>query len=96
MKNNIKSVGAVLDKIIRDVNLQEPYYFHLLKERWAEAVGETLAVISWPVALENKILSLKVKDENWKKEFEAHKQDIIKKVLEYLKNKTEINDITLI
>lgn len=96
MKNNTKSIGTVLEKLIRDVNLQEQYYFYLLKERWTEVVGETLAVNSWPVALENKKLSLKVKNEHWKKEFAGHKEEILKKVLEFLKNKTEITDITLV
>jgi len=83
----------VLDKIIHDVNLEEPYYLYVLRNKWAEVVGETLAVILWPVTLENKILCLQVKDEHWKKEVQKHKQDILKKIQHHLKDNAEIKDI---
>ena len=96
VKNNIKSISTVLDKLIHDMNLQDSYYFYLLKDRWVEIVGKTLAVNSQPVALENKKLRLEVKDEHWRKEFKTHKKEILKKVTTFLKDKTEINDITFI
>jgi predicted nucleic acid-binding Zn ribbon protein len=56
-------LGAVLSKVAQDTGSARA-----LKPIWAEAVGDTIAAQSWPVALSGKTLLIQVTHPSWANE----------------------------
>ena len=83
MKSGFKSVSSPLEKILKKYNLQDIYFLQSLKTGWNE-MDKTIAIHSEPLNYnsENKILTIKVKNETWKTEF--------KKNVSFLKSKIRV------
>ena len=54
--------------------------------RWAEIVGESLANQTEAVAIEHKILFVRVDDSAWRNELSLMKEDIVEKINDFFGN----------
>lgn len=96
MKNRFKPIGSTLEKVLKKYEMQDIFNLQLLKDRWPE-IDKTISIHSEPFAYDmtQKKLTIKVKNESWKKEFVVNKELLKSKIRILFKN-IDINDIKII
>jgi hypothetical protein len=85
-------IGNVIFEILKKNGKEEVYFEGILKIKWTDIVGKTIANESFPELLKNKILYVSCKNPAFKQEIFFLKKRIIERINNLL-NKTIIKDI---
>ena len=80
MKSKFVPVQNPLKNLLTKSGLEEVYFFSFLKKNWTEILNPNLAKVSLPEKLENKVLTIKVNSDLWKKEFLNRQKLLVKMV----------------
>jgi len=95
MKSKFIPVQNPLKNLLTKSGLEEVYFFSFLKKNWTEILNPNLAKVSLPEKLENKVLTIKVNSDLWKKEFLDRQELLVEMVNDKLDDyqilKIEIN-----
>ena len=70
-------LGSILNKVLRDLNIEKRVYQSQALIIWNDVVGEKISKISSPEKVENGILFVGVKSPSWRMELIYLKRDII-------------------
>lgn len=74
------SIGALLDKVIKNLGKREPLTEEDIIEVWKEAAGEAAARHSRPVSFRKSALVVNVDGSSWLYELTMKKKEILKKL----------------
>ncbi|MGM0651623.1 MAG: DUF721 domain-containing protein [Bacillota bacterium] len=61
----MKTVGPLIEKLLRSYNLWHGYKQHLVVEEWNEVVGSELSAVTKAKSINNGVLRVAVKDSVW-------------------------------
>lgn len=91
----MKTVGPVIENILRSYNLWHGYKQFLVVEKWDEVVGSELSAITRAENIKNGTLRVAVKDSVWAYHLTMLKPRLVKKLNEYVGSKV-VKDIFFI
>jgi predicted nucleic acid-binding Zn ribbon protein len=91
----VKTVGAALQELIRDLGISKPIQRHAALAIWPEVVGETISNVTEPEYISGDRLIVKVRNHAWRNELVYQKAAILSKLNRTLKE-TVISDIVFI
>lgn len=61
----MKTVGPLIENLLRNYNLWHGYKLYLVVEKWDEVVGSELSAVTKAESINNGILRVAVKDSVW-------------------------------
>ncbi len=96
MKKEASNLSGILHKFIKDYRMEDVFVKNYLQDHWARILNRQLARVSVPVKVENHVLTIKVKDITWKKEFQNRKDLIMDKIKNYLGAEFQLHGIKII
>ena len=79
-------IGNLIYDILKENNKENIYFEGLLKIKWQEVVGETIANESYPDRIQNNILYVACKNSSFKQEIFFLKNKIIERVNNLIKD----------
>lgn len=79
----MQSLQSLLKKFTKDFNLEGGVVITALRDKWADLVGETIAVHTFPDMIKGKELTLIVDSPQWRHHLDFLKNDICAKVERY-------------
>ena len=79
----MRKIAAVIPEVLREVSSNEEVALIFLEELWPQFAGESLAKRTNPCSLKNKILIVRVQDENWKDQLLHYRQVLKKSINEF-------------
>ena len=85
MIKEFSSVPEQLRYLLKNYNLENSYAEYEIKENWNKIINKTLAAVTVPEKLENKTLTIRVKDEQWKKEIKSNLKELLTMINSSLK-----------
>ena len=88
----MKTVGPIIENILRNNNLWHGYKQFLVVEKWDEVVGSELSAFTRAESVNNGILRVAVKDSVWAYHLTMLKPRLIKKLNENVGSNV-VNDI---
>jgi predicted nucleic acid-binding Zn ribbon protein len=91
----VKTVGAALQELIRDLGISKPIQRHTALVIWPEVVGETISRATHPEYVSGDRLIVKVQNHAWRNELVYQKAAILSKLNRTLKEAV-IKDIVFI
>jgi predicted nucleic acid-binding Zn ribbon protein len=91
----VKTVGAALQELIRELGISKPIQRHAAMAVWPEVVGETISLVTRPDRVAGDRLIVKVDNHAWRNELVYQKSEILNKLNRTLKE-TVISDIVFI
>jgi predicted nucleic acid-binding Zn ribbon protein len=91
----VKTVGAALQELIRELGISKPIQRHSALVIWPEVVGETISLVTRPDRVSGDRLIVKVNNHAWRNELVYQKTEILNKLNRTLKE-TVISDIVFI
>jgi predicted nucleic acid-binding Zn ribbon protein len=91
----VKTVGAALQELIRELGISKPIQRNAAMAIWPEVVGETVSRVTRPDRVSGDRLIVKVENHAWRNELVYQKQEILAKLNRSLKE-TVISDIVFI
>lgn len=74
------SLGQALQKLLRELGIEENVRIHQAVNLWPVVVGQKIASVSHAEKIENKILFVKVTNDSWRAELIYYKKTIIEKL----------------
>lgn len=77
MSKDFSSVPEQLRNLLKNYNLENSYAEYEIKENWNKIINKTLAAVTVPEKLENKTLTIRVEDEQWKKEIKSNVKELL-------------------
>ena len=87
VERKFKDIQVILDKLLRNYNLEIPVKRQILFDNWEKIVGKNLAEKCTPVKIENRILFLKAKTSVWRNELKLRQQDLLNIIYKNTGNK---------
>jgi len=78
----MKTVGPVIENILRNHNLWQGYKQFLVVEKWEEVVGSELSALTRAESFSNGVLRVAVKDSVWAYHLTMLKPRLVKKLNE--------------
>ena len=85
MTKEFSSVPEQLRNLLKHYNLENSYAEYEIKENWNKIINKTLAAVTIPEKLENQTLTIRVKDEQWKKEIKSNIKELLTMINSSLK-----------
>ena len=95
MKYNFNPVQEQLLGLLKKYNLKEPFWEYEIKENWSKILPKQLATVTEPVKVEKGVLSIRVKNELWKKEILQRKAELLN-LIQSAVNGISIKEIDII
>jgi len=77
METQYKSLGVILNKLLRDLNIEQKVNQSQAIVLWPKIVGKRIAKISTPERISNGVLFVKVSSEIWRTELVFMKYKIL-------------------
>jgi predicted nucleic acid-binding Zn ribbon protein len=77
MSKEFSSVNEQLKRLLKNYRLEQQYAEYEIKENWEKLLNKQLAGVTIPQSLENKVLTISVTNELWKKEIFARKKELL-------------------
>ena len=87
-----QSLGKLLSRLLKDLNLEEESKRYEALTRWDEIVGEKIAAVTTPERVMHGVLVVKVNSSVWKYELTMRKAEILAKIHEMTKS-NDVKDI---
>jgi hypothetical protein len=91
----VKTVGAALQELIRELGISKPIERNAALVIWPEVVGETISRVTTPDRVAGDRLIVKVSNHAWRNELVYQKSAILQKLNRTLKESV-ISDIVFI
>lgn len=83
-----KEIKFVINKFMDKIGCDDLIKYRIIKDKWVEIVGNSVAKNAIPYKIERNILIVKVKSSVWLSELERfHKKTIIESIKKHTKNK---------
>lgn len=79
----MRKIAAVIPEVLREVSANEEVALIFLEELWYQFAGDSLAEKTRPHSLKNKILVVRVQDENWKDQLVHYRQVLKSSINEF-------------
>ncbi len=76
----MKSVGPLIENVLRSYNLWQGYKQHLVVDKWNDVVGSELSLVTRAESFNNGVLRVAVKDSVWAYHLTLLKPRLIKKI----------------
>ncbi|RLD17091.1 hypothetical protein DRI50_00265 [candidate division KSB1 bacterium] len=96
MKHNTRSIGSILESVLRDINADDPVAKKRIINEWQEIMDPRISKVCHPVNFtENNVLILEAISESWKNEL-INLKPIIMKTLKSKFNQLKIKDIKIL
>lgn len=96
MKKKADPLGQILHRFLKEYKMEDSFYLSYLQDHWADILNRQLANVSAPVKIEDQILTIKVKDQAWKKEFRERKELILEKIHRFTGSEFQLQEIRII
>ncbi len=72
-----KRLGDILEGILKEAGIYDEFS---IKNNWQYIVGDQIGKVTFPDYIDNKILTIRVKNSIWKRELESFSNEIINKI----------------
>jgi predicted nucleic acid-binding Zn ribbon protein len=80
-RKKISSVGEVIDKLLnKNIIKESEDSVEKITIIWREIVGKKISIVSRPISLNNKVLTIYVKNGVWRQELQFMSKKIIKDI----------------
>ncbi len=76
----MKTVGPLIEKVLRSYNLWQGYKQYLVVDKWDEVVGSELSAVTKAESFSNGVLRVAVKDSVWAYHLTMLKPRLLKKI----------------
>ena len=77
MDKGFQNIQQVLDKLLKNYNLEKVVKKEQLFENWENIVGKDLSEKCTPIKTENNILFLEAKNSVWRNELKLRQMDLL-------------------
>lgn len=77
MKHNVKSIGTVLQSVLKDIDAYDNFIRLWILQNWDEVFDKNITQICRPVKFEGDILVLEAISESWANELQKFKNKMI-------------------
>lgn len=81
----MEQIGELIEEVLENEDLREPYVRVSLKEKWSEIAGDLLSSHLQVVSYQNKRLVLVAEDPGWSHQAELMKEDLKKSINNFFK-----------
>jgi len=87
MDKGFKDIQQVLNKLLKNYNIDKVVKKEQLFENWQNIIGKDLSEKCTPVKTENNILFLKAKNSVWRNELKLRQKDLLNLIQKNTGNK---------
>lgn len=77
MKHKSVPIQDQLLELLKKYNLEEPFLENEIKENWSKILPKQLAAVTELDKVDNGVLTVRVKNEHWKKEIIKRKEELL-------------------
>jgi predicted nucleic acid-binding Zn ribbon protein len=77
---NMETLGAILQRALRDLGIDRPIRRADAIRLWPKAVGEKISQMTEPQFFSNGKMFVKVKSDVWRNELFFHKKELIRRL----------------